>query len=287
MAAPPGSPKGRHAGRIVIRVRKEDYSRKTAHVAAREVASYSVVRKALLGAVGTDHDLWWPQPLESARPGDDPWAVVLKDELAWRKKVPRRAIDSAEAWAACLAAWDGGARARYDGRARALSNEYAVGIEDAAKREEVLLCAWEFGHYAANARACSDPFLARVIRATEDPSCRAAALRAAWMLAEVDRTAGTRLLRHGLAERLLASVEDAARPDGACRHGGQGAVGCLLLLARERPAVRDGHLATERGIAALLGVIGDEAAPQPEARVYAAEALWRAARAEAKRVSFF
>ena len=104
MAAPPGSPKGRHAGRVVIRVRKEDYSRKTAHVAAREVASYSVVRKALLGAVGTDHDLWWPQPLESARPGDDPWAVVLKDELAWRKKVPRKAIDSAEAWAACLAA---------------------------------------------------------------------------------------------------------------------------------------------------------------------------------------
>ena len=80
---------------------------------------------------------------------------------------------------------------------------------------------------------------------------------------------------------------EALRLSAAQTKEGRLALTVTTTLARERPAVRDGHLATERGIAALLGVIGDEAAPQPEARVYAAEALWRAARAEPKRVSAF
>ncbi|KAH8096129.1 hypothetical protein JL720_3480 [Aureococcus anophagefferens] len=232
------------ASRVALRVRREDRTRKAVHVARDAVTSFTVVRKALLGALGTDMDIWFPLPLANARPGDDAWRRVLADELAWRR-APKRAIEKPQDWADCLKAWDDGAKDRYASLARNLSNAYAVAIEDGAKRPEALLCAWEFAHESANARAATDPFLGRVVRAAEDEACRGAALRAAWMLAETDADAGTRLLKHGLADRLVMAAE-ACADDGApqpARFAGRDAVGCLVALARSRPAVRDGTLA--------------------------------------------
>ncbi|KAH8076197.1 hypothetical protein JL721_188 [Aureococcus anophagefferens] len=217
------------ASRVALRVRREDRTRKAVHVARDAVTSFTVVRKALLGALGTDMDIWFPLPLANARPGDDAWRRVLADELAWRR-APKRAIEKPQDWADCLKAWDDGAKDRYASLARNLSNAYAVAIEDGAKRPEALLCAWEFAHESANARAATDPFLGRVVRAAEDEACRGAALRAAWMLAETDADAGTRLLKHGLADRLVMAAE-ACADEGApqpARFAGRDAVGCLV-----------------------------------------------------------
>lgn len=106
---------------MALRVRREDRTRKAVHVARDAVTSFTVVRKALLGALGTDMDIWFPLPLANARPGDDAWRRVLADELAWRR-APKRAIEKPQDWADCLKAWDDGAKDRYASLARNLSN---------------------------------------------------------------------------------------------------------------------------------------------------------------------
>ncbi|KAH8063748.1 hypothetical protein JL722_2935 [Aureococcus anophagefferens] len=240
------------AARVALRVRREDRTRKAVHVARDAVTSFTVVRKALLGALGTDMDIWFPLPLANARPGDDAWRRVLADELAWRR-APKRAIEKPQDWADCLKAWDDGAKDRYASLARNLSNAYAVAIEDGAKRPEALLCAWEFAHESANARAATDPFLGRVVRAAEDEACRGAAVRAAWMLAETDADAGTRLLKHGLADRLVMAAE-ACTDDGApqpARFAGRDA-----LVAARDAAPEEKRSAYEPVINALVAASG-------------------------------
>ncbi|KAK7242898.1 hypothetical protein SO694_00127054 [Aureococcus anophagefferens] len=69
------------AARVALRVRREDRTRKAVHVARDAVTSFTVVRKALLGALGTDMDIWFPLPLANARPGDDAWRRRSSEDI--------------------------------------------------------------------------------------------------------------------------------------------------------------------------------------------------------------